>query len=237
MENENSILEGHSEEEKTAYLSAIASLATADRQAGAEEMDHLHELCQAAGLSAAARQNVLDAAADTSGQQLTPALDILKGSELRHSLVADLIAFSKADSDYNEAEQQQVGKIAAYLGVNEQQYSLLNQFAETTAGTDVNAHQPAAANPLFSGLQEKMQNAGINTGSLFKGLLAVAAPMILGRMFSGRGGAGGLGGMLGGALGGRASSGGGLGSLIGMLGGGGGLGNMGGMLGRVLGGR
>jgi hypothetical protein len=63
-----------------------------------------------------------------------------------------------------------------------------------------------------------------------KGVLAIAAPMIIGRMLGGRsrgGLGGGLGGMLGGGLGGMLGGGGGLG---GMMGGGGGLGSLIGML-------
>jgi hypothetical protein len=100
------------------------------------------------------------------------------------------------------------------------------------------------ASPSFLsslGLQDKMQSAGINTGSLFKGLISIAGPMILGGLLSrglgGRRSSGGLGGALGGGLGSSLGGGGGLGSLIGMLSGGRGLGSAGGLLGKVLGGR
>ncbi len=44
------------------------------------------------------------AAKETSGQSLKPALDILKSSELKYSLITDLIAF--AESDNNVADQE-----------------------------------------------------------------------------------------------------------------------------------
>ena len=78
-----------------------------------------------------------------------------------------------------------------------------------------------------------MQEAGINPNSLFKGLISVAGPMILGSLLSRgmnrRSGAGMGGGLM--------TGGGGLGSLIGMLSGGRGFGGAGGLLGRMLGGR
>jgi hypothetical protein len=84
-----------------------------------------------------------------------------------------------------------------------------------------------------------MKGAGINTGTLFKGLIAIAGPILLAKMFSrGRGsstGGGALSG-LGGILAGAGIAG-GLGSLIGMLGGGKGMGSTGGLLDRVLGGK
>lgn len=218
------MLEGHSDLEKEAYIGTIASIATADRQATEEELDHISELCGAASLPAERQQAVMDAARGTSGVELTHYLDILKTSELRYSLVADLLAFAKTDENYEESEQQHVSRIARYLGLDEQQYSLLSQFAEKASESP-----EAGPQMLSSGLGGKLQGAGINTGSLFKGLLGTIGPMLLAGMLS-RGRGGGLG---------RGMSGGGLGSLIGMLGGsgGGGLGSAGGLLGRILGGR
>jgi uncharacterized tellurite resistance protein B-like protein len=236
--------------EKGAYLGAIASLATADRQASEEELEHIMQLCDAANLSQQQRGAVQQAATEISGEELNRCLDVLKKSELRYSLVTDLMAFAKADNDYSEAEEQSIQKISAYLGVDQQQFSLLDQFSKQTVE---NGGEPAQVQQNFfgGGLQQKMQGAGINTGSLMKGVLAIAAPMLIGGMLSrgmgrrggmggfgggyGGGFGGGLGGMLGGG-GGMMGGGGGLGSLIGMLSGGRGMRSTGGLLGRILGG-
>ena len=240
MEEQTTILEGYSDQEKGAYLGAIASLATADRQASAEEMEHIAGLCEAANLSQQQTEAVRQAANGLSGEELNHCLDVLKQSNLKFALVTDLMAFAKADQDYSEEEEQSIHKISQYLEVDQKQYSLLDQFSQQAA-TEAGQQAPNQQNFLGGGLQEKMQKAGINTSSLMKGVLAIAAPMILGRMFSrgrGTGGGigGGLGGMLGGGLGGM-MGGGGLGSLIGMLSGGRGMSNTGGLLGKVFGGR
>jgi uncharacterized tellurite resistance protein B-like protein len=255
------VLEGYSDIEKGAYLGAIASIATADREASEEELSYIRELCEAAELSEEQMKAVEGAATEMSGEELSRCLDILKNSELRYSLVADLIAFAKSDQDYSEEEQQNVQKISTYLGVDKQQYSLLDQFAQkaTEQQPEESVESNAQNMQGFGGLQEKMKGAGINTGGLFKGLLSMAAPLLIGGMLSrgfGRrsggglggmlGGGGGLGGMLGGGLGGMLGGGrsggfggmgGGLGSVIGMLSGGRGMGSTGGLLGRMLGGR
>jgi uncharacterized tellurite resistance protein B-like protein len=233
MEYNEKILEGHSDLEKGAYLGAIASIATADREASAEELEHIAGLCDAADLSDQQKQSVIRAATELSGEELNRCLDVLKNSELRYSLVTDLMTFAKADNNYSEEEEQNVHKIAQYLGVGEKQFSLLDKFAEKAATTGAPPEEVAKPGFLSSlGLQEKMQNAGINTGSLFKGLIGIAGPMILAKMFSG-----GLGRnrMFGGSAGGGFLSG-GLGSLVGMLSGGRGFGNTGGLFGRILGG-
>lgn len=274
MENAQTILQGSSEMEKGAYLGAIASIATADRQATPEEVEYLSALAEAAGLGGEQREAVITAANEINDEDVIRCLDVLKNSDLRFSLVADLIAFAKADNEYSEAEQKNIQKMADYLGVNKEQFSLLDSFAEkaktaSTGNTAPASTAPAAVNTLTGsgqepeetdflsslGLKDKMQSAGINGSSLLKGLLGIAAPMILAKMMSGGrnrggmfGGGGGMfgggGGMFGGGGGGMFGNsgggmfGGGLGSIFSMLNGagGGGYRRSGGLLGRIFGG-
>lgn len=232
MTNNHKILEGNTDLEKGAYLGAIASIATADTQASEEEMEYISELCEAADLSPEQRESVLRAATELSADELTRCLDILKKSDLRFSLVTDLMAFAKSDENYNEAEQQNVAKIADYLNVNEQQFSLLDQFAEKAKTAELPVAENTNSHFLSSlGLKDKLQKAGINGNGLLKGLLGFAGPMILGSLLSrgmnrNRGSLSNGGGLL---------RGGGLGSIIGMLNGGRGFGSTGGLLGKLLG--
>jgi uncharacterized tellurite resistance protein B-like protein len=232
---QESILEGHSDAEKGAYISAIASIATADKVASPQEIEYINHLCEAANLSEAQRKNVLNAANELSGDDLKRSLDALKNSDLKYSLITDLMALAKSDNNYSEEENQYVQKVAQYLGVNQQQFALLDQFAEKANTGEVPA-QGVAEPGFLSGLKEKMASAGINTGTLFKGLIAIAGPIIFSKMLQGRGGGGG--GLLGGLGGLVAGAGitGGLTSFIGMLSGGKGMGNAGGLLGRMFGG-
>lgn len=231
MAESQTILEGYSDWEKGAYLGAIASLATADRQASEDELEYLQQLAEAANLSPEQQQIIRRAATELSGEELNKCLDVLKDSQLKYSLVADLMAFAKADNNYSEAEEQSIQKISDYLGLSQHQVSLLDQFSQQPvpgAQSDAEpAPQPQAA--LGGGLKEKLQSAGINTGGLLRSVLSIAAPMLLGSLFSRRmgrrSGMGGLGGMLGG---------GGLGSVIGMLNGGRGMRSTGDLLNKIL---
>lgn len=228
MEENAKFLAGHSDREKGAYLGAIASIATADREASQEELEYLAALCDAAELSEPQKNAVMRAANELSGKELTQCLDILKSSDLRFSLVTDLIAFAKSDNVYDEEEEESIHKISEYLGVNEHQFSLLDEFADKAKEKELpvpEEEQPGFLSSL--GLKDKLQNEGIGGSSLLKSLIGVAGPLIVGGLLS-RG------------LGRRTTGGGmfgngGLGSLVGMLSGGRGLGTTGGMLGRVLG--
>jgi uncharacterized tellurite resistance protein B-like protein len=252
MEQKPAILEGYSDLEKGAYLGAIASIATADRSASEEELLYIEALAESANLSDQQMEAVKRAATELSEEELKRCLDILKGSDLRFSLVSDLIAFAEADQNYSPEEKQNVQKIAQYLGVNQEQFSLLNQFTQK-AVQEVPAHserlqqaQETPSNFLGGlGFNDKLKGAGINTNSLLKGALAVMGPIILAQMFRGGarrrgggmfgggipGGSGDLGGMLGGMLGGGMGRGGGL---FDILSGGRGMGSTGGLFGRMF---
>jgi uncharacterized tellurite resistance protein B-like protein len=249
MEQQPVTLKNYSDREKGAYLGAIASIATADQSASEEELEYLMALADSAELPEDQRQVVQRAALETSADELKRCLDILKTSELRFSLVADLISFAKADDDYTPEERANIENIAQQLNINQQQFSLLDEFAEKTNDQEVQqlAATGKAGDSSFlsqlglGGLAEKAKNSGINLNSL----LSIAGPIILGTLVSrgmrGRGGGGGLlgglggllGGLGGGLLGGR-GGGGGLGSLIGMLSGGRGYKKSGGFLGGLF---
>jgi uncharacterized tellurite resistance protein B-like protein len=236
MENTH-VLEGYSDQEKGAYLGAVASIATADRQASEEEMQYIAALCNAADISETQKEAVMRAANELSGEELKKCLDILKNSDLKYSLVTDIIAFAKADNNYATEEQKRVEEISQYLEVNQNQFSLLNEFTEKAAVKDVPAEEKAKPSFLSSlGLNDKLKNAGINSNSLMKGLLAIGGPILLGSLLSGamrrRGSGTGMFGNMGGLMGGA-----GLGSIIGMLSGGRGFRNTGGLLGRIFGNR
>ncbi|MEO7801824.1 MAG: TerB family tellurite resistance protein [Ginsengibacter sp.] len=253
MEQSTTILEGYSDAEKGAYLGAIASIATADRSASEEELEYIDTLCESADLPKEQTEVIINAAStQMTDDDLKRCLDVLKNSELKFSLVSDIIAFAESDQNYSAEEKQNVEKIAQYLGVNQEQFSVLNQFTKTAVqeapkhAEAIETQQTTPHGFLESlGFGDKLKGAGINSSSLIKSALGIIGPMLLARMMSGRrgrsGGGGGLLGGLGGLFGGgggimpgnSGSSGGGLLGGLGSLMGGG---NSGGLLGGLLGG-
>ena len=225
------LLQNYSEAEKTAYLSAIASLATADREASGAETQFLQALAQQAGLSGGATQQVLAAASDSNNQTIQRNLDALKGSDLRFSLVTDLISFARADGSYANDEEAMISKMSQYLGINSEQKQTLETVVDQAATV---AHDPQdpAKEGFLSSIGDKLSNVGIPRGALMAGLLGVVAPMVISKVMGGSSqpqgasneqGSSGLGGLLsgglGGLLGGAAQS--GLGGMLGGLLGGG----------------
>lgn len=251
MEHKTTILEGYTDMEKGAYLGAIASIATADRVAGEDELAFIDALIESANISEEQSDLIREAArSEVSDGDLERCLDVLKKSDLRYSLVSDVIAFSQADQSYSEDEKQTVEKIAAYLGVNQQQFTILDQFTKKAVqeapkhAEELENEEETPASFLDGlGFGDKLKTAGINSSTLFKGALGILGPILLARMFSGgRRSGGGVGGLLGGLMG---AGGGLLGSIVNggrgsqQSSGGGLLGSLmggGGLLGSLLGG-
>ncbi|RFP64856.1 TerB family tellurite resistance protein [Hymenobacter lapidiphilus] len=219
--NDSQLLQNYSDQEKAAYLSAIASLASADREASAPEIEFLQQLAHQAGLSGAATQQVLSAAKSSNNETVQSNLDTLRSSDLRFSLVTDLISFARADGAYSNTEEEMVNKISQYLGINEEQQHTLEQVVDQASNIPHNASDPAKQS-FLGGIGDKLESAGIPKNALMAGLLGIVAPMVISKVMGGRGQSGGggmMGGSMGGLLGGAAQS--GMGGLLGGLLGGG----------------
>jgi uncharacterized tellurite resistance protein B-like protein len=159
----STILTGYTDQEKGAYLGAIASLATADHSASSEELQHISEFADAAAISGEQKEMVLRAATEISGEELQQCLEILKSSELRFSLIADLISFAKSDGNYNEQEKNNIEQIAAELGINNKQFSLLDHFV-TKSNQSVQQPEEVSQKGFLEslGLSDKFKESGIN---------------------------------------------------------------------------
>jgi len=246
------LLDGHTPAEKKAYLTAIASIATADHSASDTEVNYLMDLANHAGLSEEDKQAVAAAAKDTSDSALRESLDSLKTSELRFSLIADLIAFAESDNNLAPEEKQYIAGVADYLGIDKTQLEALNHFVQQSA-TQPAAEMMASAGaapsgadlPDQSGIGAKLQSAGIDLGSLTKGIMSFVGPSMIVNLISkglNRGGAapsgqggGGIANIIGNLTGGGGAAGqGGIADLLGGLTGGKGLSGIGGFLSNLL---
>lgn len=224
-------LKDYPENEKTAYLSAVASMGSPDDKATAEEEEFLADLCEEAGLTQQDKEAVIREARDPANDGFERNLDFLRNSDLKYSFVVDILAFAKADGQYTEEEKRKVHRMADRLGISIEQYNVLYEYvekAEQAQGKDASQQGFLES----TGLKQKFEDLNIPVGGLLSGLVA---PMLLSGMMGGRRRGGLLSGLLGGGAyryGGR--RGGGLSSLIGMLSGNRGYRRSGGLLGRLF---
>jgi uncharacterized tellurite resistance protein B-like protein len=262
MEQEQTtLLKDYTIEEKGAYLAALASVASADGHASEEELEFLRVLSEAAEMPENVEEEVISIAKNPSQISVQRVLDVLKKSQLRFSFITDIISFAKADGEYSQEEQKRIQEMASYLGVDQKQYSLLEQFVDKADEAQKHGEDPSSQSFMNkNGFGDMFKNVGISP-QMVQGILGVAAPIVLARMMSGGGrrrggmmggmGGGLLGGLLGGMMTGRGGlmgggrrSNSGLGSMASVLGGlngknrygSMGSGGLGGLLGGLLGG-
>lgn len=220
-------------------------MASADGHASEEELEFLYMMGEAAELPENLQQEVEQVARNPSQISLQKCLDTLKGSPLRFSLLTDIISFAKADGKYTPDEQKHIEDMAAYLGVDQKQYSILEQYVNKADEAQKQGEDPTSQSFMNkNGFGDMFKKAGISP-QMVQGMLGVLAPLVLAKMMGGRRRSRYGGGLLGGLMGGGMyRSGGGLGSIISILGGlngrrgYGGMqsGGLGGLLGGILGG-
>lgn len=232
MEQENTtLLKDYSKEEKGAYFGALATMASADGHTSEEELAFLKLMGEAAELAENVQREVVQIAKNPSVIDLRKCLDVLKGSQLRFSFITDIISFAKADGQYSAEEQKKIEEIADYLGIDQKQFSILDEFVNKADEAKQRGEDPTSQSFLDkSGFGDMFKKAGISPG-MVTGILGVLAPLVLSKMMSGgrrnhgggmMGGAG-MGGLLGSLLGGGTMGGGmnrgggGLGSIISIL--------------------
>jgi uncharacterized tellurite resistance protein B-like protein len=267
MEQEQTILlKDYTMEERGAYMAALATIASADGHASDEEIEFLKLLVEAAEMPENVEQEIVQVAKNPSQISLQRALDVLKKSQLRFSFITDIISFAKSDGQYTADEQKRIQEMANYLGVDQKQYSVLEQFVSKADEAHQQGEDPTSQSFMSkNGFSDMFKNAGISP-QMIQGMLGIVAPLVLARMMRGgrgrgmMGGMGSMGTMLGGGLlggllgsvmsggrggmlgGGRRTS--GLGSMASILGGlngrsgygSMGSGGLGGLLGGILGG-
>ncbi|MCJ8165302.1 TerB family tellurite resistance protein [Pontibacter sp. E15-1] len=254
---QTTLLKDYTQEEKGAYFGALATMASADGKTTEEELEFLSLMSEAAALPENVQQEVVLIAKEPSKIDVQKCLDVLKGSQLRFSFVTDVISFAKADGHYAPEEQKRIQGMADYLGVDQKQYSILEKYVSKADEAQKQGEDPTSQSFLSkNGFGDMFKNAGISP-QMVQGILGVVAPLVIGRLLSGGrrsryGGGGMAGGLLGGLLGGGGMgggmyrSGGGLGSIISILGGLNGRrgygnmrqsGGLGGLLGGLFGGR
>jgi len=226
---EDKFLKDYTENERTAFVGTIASLAMADNVATTEEVDIVSKLADEAGITGANKNKILDAAKGYSDDNFNTWLETLKNSELRFSLATELISFARSDGQYNEQEKRKIEEISTRLGINGGQFSLLNDFVNKSDENSMQTGEPVKKNFLeSSGLGSIMEKAGISKSGLTKGLIAIAAPLLLSKLVGSRKGnlmgGKGLTSLLGAA---------GLSSLLGMLNSGRGFSKTGGLLSKL----
>lgn len=222
-------LKDYPEQEKKAYLAAVASMATPEDQASEEEIDFLTDLCEDAQLSEQDKQEVIREAKSPTNDGFQTYLSSLKNSELKYSFIVDVISFAKADGHYSDEEKERIVSMANKIGVSREQYDVLFEYVDKA---DHAQNEDVSEEGFLekTGLKQKLESRNIPIKGLLTGLVgSMLMKGVMGKRHR-------RGGLLSSLLGGGSTRrrGGGLSSVIGMLSGGRGYRRSGGLLRKLL---
>ncbi len=118
MTQEHHPLSGYPEHEKVDYLCLIASMAAADSVISDDELTQLRTFCEAADIDAMDVGLILSAAADPTFLDIPAILQRLAGTELRFTLLSDLLFMAHADGIVSPEEDEDMQYIARHLDIS-----------------------------------------------------------------------------------------------------------------------
>ncbi|WP_017733914.1 tellurite resistance TerB family protein [Nafulsella turpanensis] len=219
-------LKDYPEKEKTAYLAAVASMATPEDKASAEEEEFLADLCEEAGLTQRDTEEVIMEARDPVNDGFARNLDFLRNSELKYSFVVDVLSYAKADGHFSDEEKKKIHRMADRLGISIEQYNALQEYVEKAEQAQ-GAETTQEGFLENTGLKQKFEKLNIPVRGLLSGLVgSMLMSGIMGRRRRG--------GLLTRLMGGGYRRRSGLSSVVGMLSGNRGYRRSGSLLGKLF---
>jgi uncharacterized tellurite resistance protein B-like protein len=114
--------------ERAAYLRVIASLAALDGEVSDAEIAHLRRACKDLELTPAQMGRVIASAEAPDKAMVRDAVRQLAGSQLRFTLLSDLLFIAHADGRYSEEERSEVAAVADALGITKAQRSAVDKY-------------------------------------------------------------------------------------------------------------
>lgn len=125
---ENNPILNYSEGEKSAYLTLLASVATADHENSEGEIAFMQQMCEVSDISQKCANEVTMAMTNPASVDFSTHITNLKNSELKFSLIADIINMVNADGDMDADEVAHVNKLNQALGINQNQFDVMKEY-------------------------------------------------------------------------------------------------------------
>lgn len=181
MDLEITNLQKYSDTEKSAYIGAIASIASNNKPITEDEANFIRTLCRSINLPSEKETAILQeaTASTTSHVHIWQYLEILKNSPLRYSLLVEIISAAKADSQYTLDEEDLIRQFGEVINITQLQSGVLAHFVSAVElaqkhGEDIK--QPAFI--IEADLIKEFNHAGLSS-DIIGSLIGVMAPNLL----------------------------------------------------------
>jgi uncharacterized tellurite resistance protein B-like protein len=123
-------LANYPEVERVDYLSIVASIASADGKVTDDEITKIREFCGAIGIGDIGIGMIIAAVEDPSVVDLQPILTRLSQTDLKFTLLTDMLFMAHADGIVVPGEEEEICKIASMLNITPEQIEAINKYVE-----------------------------------------------------------------------------------------------------------
>jgi uncharacterized tellurite resistance protein B-like protein len=117
-------------EEKVAFLSLVATIASADKKITADETDNLLTLCEEIKLPKEKTGEVISALRHPEEAPVEKYAEQLKDSDLKYTLLVDMYFLAYADDKLVSDEAKEINAFSERLNINEAQTKAIAKYAK-----------------------------------------------------------------------------------------------------------
>lgn len=121
-------LTNYSESDKEAYLSIAALVVSADKEVSDQEINNIRNLCKKVNLSIHGIAKIISISENPEESDIEGSLEILRGSELRYTLIIDMFLIAYSDDKVTKDERELIFSIADNLKISRSQVESMRNY-------------------------------------------------------------------------------------------------------------
>ena len=166
MDKRRHPLANYPEVERVDYLSIVASIAAADDKVTDEEITKIREFCETIGIGEIGLGMIISAVGDPSVIDIEPILARLSKSDLRFTLLTDMLFMAHADGIFVPSEEEEIRRIASMLNINQKQIDAMNKYVEAVLLAQSSNRAKSDWKRLGSEIAGVLASAGVPLGAV-----------------------------------------------------------------------
>ncbi len=166
MNEQRHPLADYPEVEKVDYFSIVASIASADGKVTDAEITQIREFCSAIGIGEIGIGVIIAVIGDPSMIDLQAILNRLSKTELKFTLLTDMLFMAHADGIVSPNEEEEIRKIASMLDITQEQIEVINKYVEVVISAQHSDHSESDWKKLGSEIAGVLASAGVPLGSV-----------------------------------------------------------------------
>jgi len=166
MNEQRHPLVDYPEVEKVDYLSIVVSIAAADGKVTDDEITKIREFCGAIGIGEIGVGMIIAVVGDPSIIDVQPILSRLSKTDLKFTLLTDMLFMAHADGIVCPGEKEEIGKIASMLAITQDQIAAIDKYVEAVISAQTSDRSESDWKCLGSEIAGILASTGVPLGAV-----------------------------------------------------------------------